>query len=906
VASAAGAVALSWWLIPATVSIAGWSGPVPDRVALLAPLGRLWTGAAVAAVTAVAALWLARRRGAVERLASIAAPLSLLWLWAVPYLPWPSRAPLLLVFAGPVRWMVVAAAASAALVRAGAWERVSRVHLTRTTVFAVSLVIYAIFGLRFLSNPGLGGDQPHYLVIAHSLLVDRDLDIANNHERGDYRAFYAGPLRPDYLQRGRRGEIYSVHAPGLPALLVPAYAAGGARGAVLFVAALAALAAVGVFELALAFAGPRAATLAWAAICLAVPFVPHAWAVYPELPAALVVGWSALWIWRGGQSTKQLLLHGAMLAVLPWLHTKFVVLLAPLAVLQAARLRPARDRIAWFAAPIVVIVGGWLASFYWMYGTFDPQAPYGAFASANVSSANIVHGTLGLFFDQKFGLLVYAPAYALAIAGLGLMVRDRRTRPYALAASAVVVLFVASTTRFYMWWGGSSAPARFLVPVLPLLAPALAVAIERLQSPAGRAATAACTIASVAIGAAAALWPGDYLFSPPHGTSRLVEALQGPAPLTAWLPTFTEERWGVDAGELALWIAALGVVALICAAARRARLVRTGWGALATAVLALPAAAAALPGHGALPDRAAIAVQGQLALLHAYDGRLRVVDLRTIRRLPEREALSKLTLDVRQTSADPDSSTAGPFALAAGEYVARFWFGGDRSPKAEIRVLAGGRVVIARRGGPLENPALLPFSLPLAAPVVLASAGADLPRVQIEPSALAGPARATGLEAAAIEPIEGPPEAYVAYVDDFSYPEGGVYWTRGTGTSRVVLVPAGGRELTLILHVGSKAAAVAVKVGDRAQQFDLAANVALRRPGRGGRGASVARLPAGGRRSRVGRSAVARVPGASARAIACTSRTECVTLGLRSTPRPGDFGRATQPSVAKHPSRSNR
>ena len=43
------------------------------------------------------------------RVASSAAPLWLFWLWTVPYLPWlPDRLPLLLVLAGPVRWVIAA------------------------------------------------------------------------------------------------------------------------------------------------------------------------------------------------------------------------------------------------------------------------------------------------------------------------------------------------------------------------------------------------------------------------------------------------------------------------------------------------------------------------------------------------------------------------------------------------------------------------------------------------------------------------------------------------------------------------------------------------------------------------------------------------------------------------------
>jgi hypothetical protein len=74
------------------------------------------------------------------------------------------------------------------------------------------------------------GDEPHYLVIAQSLLRDHDLQIENNHTRGDYHEFFALPLKPDYLLRGVNGQIYSIHAPGLPVLVAPVFALFGYRG----------------------------------------------------------------------------------------------------------------------------------------------------------------------------------------------------------------------------------------------------------------------------------------------------------------------------------------------------------------------------------------------------------------------------------------------------------------------------------------------------------------------------------------------------------------------------------------------------------------------------------------------------------------------------------------------------
>ena len=71
------------------------------------------------------------------------------------------------------------------------------------------------------------GDEPHYLVMAQSLWRDGDLQIENNHTRGDYHEYYAPDLDPHYLTRGRNGQIYSIHPIGIAVLLSPIYALGG-------------------------------------------------------------------------------------------------------------------------------------------------------------------------------------------------------------------------------------------------------------------------------------------------------------------------------------------------------------------------------------------------------------------------------------------------------------------------------------------------------------------------------------------------------------------------------------------------------------------------------------------------------------------------------------------------------
>jgi hypothetical protein len=293
------------WLVPASVQIVSWSRAGAGRVALFAPVSALrWSLGAAALATA--ALWfLGPRTDAVRRRRAHAiAPLAALWVWGIPFVPWlPDRWPLLLVFGGPVRWVVLAAAVAACIARLSASyaSHLSRVSAPgRKTVFVCSLVFYLLIGFQSLGVAGLGGDEPHYLVIAHSLLVDGDLKIENNHARGDYRAFFGGPLKPDYLQRGLNQEIYSIHAPGLPVLLLPAYALAGVKGAVAMMCLFAALATAAVFDLSGLIGGTRAAWATCAGTCLTIPFVPHAWAIYPEMAAAAIVRGR----WCGARRTR--------------------------------------------------------------------------------------------------------------------------------------------------------------------------------------------------------------------------------------------------------------------------------------------------------------------------------------------------------------------------------------------------------------------------------------------------------------------------------------------------------------------------------------------------------------------------------------------------------------------------
>lgn len=798
-------VAVALWLIPASVHIVSWPASGPVRLALLAPawllLGLIAVGAAAGIATASEAT-----PGEIR-------PLLALWLWAVPFLPWlPDRAPLLLVMAGPLRWGIAGLATAAVLIRrfAPAFKHV-RVRLDAASLFLASFVIYLTVGLASAIVNGPRGDEPHYLMITSSLLNDGDLRIENNHRQGEYRAFYADALPPDYLKRGTDGQIYSIHAPGLGALLLPAYAVAGYIGTVVFMCLIGALTAAVVFAAAEALSGREAGLWTWAAVCLTVPFVPHAWLLFPEMAAALLVGFAVLWMVRRDPATDALwFTRGAALSVLPWLHTKFVVLLALFGGMLAWSLLARRRTLAAFVIPIGASVALWLYFFYAIYGVPDPQIPYGAFARQYVLNRNILHGVVGFFFDRTFGLLVYSPVYFAAIAGVWMAARRREFRWPALFLIAAIVTFVIASARFYMFWGGASAPARFLVPVLPCLAPFLAMAFAGGRFTMWRGPAIAALALSVGLAAAGVMVPGRLLlFSEPHGRARLLEALGGPSPLALTLPSFTEPDWYSQLPQLMPWTLAFAAAiagAVIAVLSRRASasIVATAAGFILVAAVTTARPSAAV--------RETIAARGIAAAVAASDAEwLRPIEYSQLRRAdPQR--LRELTTLSQTPREGGEDYTAAPAEVAAGRYEVQIWFNSLQPHEGQIAVYAS-RARLAGAAGSLANPTSLTVEVPaatrnFAVRVADKAVGASVSAVKLLPLGPPAGGRRPTIDVQAIESLPGREHAYIVYGDEHAFPEGGTFWTRGTRRARLWIAPAGATRMMLTVSTGPLAGEV--------------------------------------------------------------------------------------------------
>jgi hypothetical protein len=140
---------------------------------------------------------------------------------------------------------------------------------------------------------------------------------------------------------------------------------------------------------------------------------------------------------------------------------------------------------------------------------------------APFSVAGIQRGALGMLFDRERGLVGYAPIFLIAPACWALTWR-------ATWRSAVpALLLYLPMAAFVVWGAGFSPPARYIVPILPLLAYAAAPGLEQ---PLVRRAAIGLLVFQVAISAYCwqhprALWPKEV------GTNQALEAIPLIGPL---------------------------------------------------------------------------------------------------------------------------------------------------------------------------------------------------------------------------------------------------------------------------------------------------------------------------------------------------------------------------------------
>ena len=414
--------------------------------------------------------------------------------------------------------------------------------------FALWLLLFAAYaatvGLPATERDDYAGDEPHYLLAAESVVSDGDVDLRDEYALRDYRAFRRAPMEPHGgLTEGRLNEP---HAFGFAVLIAPAYALGGPEAVELFLAAIAALGMAAAYRLALRVAPDPWATGATVAAGLSPPLLAWSTAVYPEPAAGAMLAMASVLALRLDASPRRRAAFGcfALLGALPWLGPKFLPAAAIVGLLAARGMWRARRRMLAIGSVelslfgIALLVGLNEA----LYGGPTPYSaghpPTGLESPTDI--AGRVHLLVGLFVDRDYGLLRWAPIFALAFAGAWWLWRSRRdhlaraltgvrdvelTAELSAAVCGVQVLVAAlvAPTMFGPWF-----PARQLLPALPLAVPLVVWGCRHAPR------------TSVALGALTLAGSAWLYVDVGSGGSLVTDRPDAPfGPLTDLLPRFT-------------------------------------------------------------------------------------------------------------------------------------------------------------------------------------------------------------------------------------------------------------------------------------------------------------------------------------------------------------------------------
>ena len=386
--------------------------------------------------------------------------------------------------------------------RGDGWLNSRPVRAVEWLLFAC--VIVFVWGLNTHGTYAGSGDEPHYQMIAHSLVFDRDVDLSNDYS-DPTNLVGAGTLEPGaHAIPGKDGRLRPVHDIGLPVLFAPYFAIAYQiaehspewisprlmdRARLnpalvlrhllsLAMIGLTALMAVMLFRICRSACDSRALALFWTLLLvLSPPLLSHSYLFFTEIPTALVV--TACWLSLNTpfpKSRLQTALLGAAVGFLPLLHIRNVGLVLGLIALFVGRMWYLERRTmhaALFLVPIAVfgVVRTVVNFVFWGNLVTSPHAAIALPSNVTATATEVVTRVFGLLLDQEHGLLPYAPVYLLVLPGFLLLRKTDRNsfREACLLVLAYLVPVVVPSLNRHGWDGGWSPAARFLIPVAPIV-----------------------------------------------------------------------------------------------------------------------------------------------------------------------------------------------------------------------------------------------------------------------------------------------------------------------------------------------------------------------------------------------------------------------------------------------------
>ncbi len=360
-----------------------------------------------------------------------------------------------------------------------ATSRLSEKSINGFIAIILMSVIIPITSWRIINRP-LQGDEPFYLLVTYSLIYDHDINLENNYLNGDSLLFSSTRLTPQLFDNFKGDKLVSRHPPFFPFLLIPAFLVARASGVLFFMMLFSVALAYGLKRLMAQFNIPvRLRVWVSCLIVLSAPVVLYTQAIFIELPAAALGAIIlSLCINPAKIRPKILLLIVVLILAGALLKTRLLFFyLPPVVISLLIHWKLKKSTWIWIGGLLTVLAIIGFSNLF-LFGSI-----LGRYSLQDLTRLSIIRafrGTVGLFWDQQYGLLPINLSYILAVPGIYYLYKNHNKLQFLIWISAITPYFLL-VALYAELSGGHCPKGRFLIAWIPLLALPISACLNAMQ-----------------------------------------------------------------------------------------------------------------------------------------------------------------------------------------------------------------------------------------------------------------------------------------------------------------------------------------------------------------------------------------------------------------------------------------
>lgn len=343
------------------------------------------------------------------------------------------------------------------------------------------------------------GDEPFYLantstiVYNHSIYLEQHFlgpDLDPNINKSKWPEMFRDPHTWRALDRGD-GHYITLHGPGLPYLLIPGYALGGIKGAMMTMAIATSFISVFIYNFTSRFTSTKTSIITTLIFGLSTLILTYSNQIYSDVMISLFLIIPLYFIFFKNNSRFNMSYAGAMLGFGIFFKISFLtidVVLLPLVFLMMVRKKtPVRIFIFFIGFFLLMTFLAGLNNLY-SWGTWkgSPVNPEALIQSGEYfgydNSKYYLDSLIGEFFGKDYGLFTFSPVIMISVLGVGsLFYKNRLIAITILAVSCSLISgYLYANAEGVLT--GDDPPFRYATPLLPLMAVPFALAWEKFSN----------------------------------------------------------------------------------------------------------------------------------------------------------------------------------------------------------------------------------------------------------------------------------------------------------------------------------------------------------------------------------------------------------------------------------------